>query len=176
VALAPAGGWTEGDESEQRRLSGFFHRTHKLTSVVYPHARTLVTRPRLRKLMFRDVMVHGDRIPSGEAAHIMQSLLECSIFFDLLEAVMRDGPAVDLDQVSCPVLIAWPEKDRIFPIQDYRETFATVPGVEVITLDGCGHVPMYDNPDLVARTLADFAARVKVSEPDSHSASASSVH
>ena len=176
VAVAPAGGWTKGDEQEQRRLSGFFYRTHKLTSLAYPHARRLVTRPRLRKLMFRDVMVPGERIPPGEAAHMMQGVLECSIFFDFIKAVMRDGPAVDLDQVSCPVRIAWAEKDTIFPVERYAEAFSDVPGVEAVRLPGCGHVPMYDNPDLVARTIGDFVATVDVSERDSHSASASSVH
>lgn len=69
VALAPAGGWTKGDEREERRLTGFFSRTHKLTSLAYPRARDLVTRPRLRKLMLRDVMEHGDRMRPGDALH-----------------------------------------------------------------------------------------------------------
>ena len=159
VGLAPGGGWRKGDEKEERRLTGFFRRTHKLTSLAYPRARSLVSRPRLRKLMFRDVMVHGERIPPGEAAHMMQGVLECSIFFEFLEAVIRDGPAVDLDRISCPVLIAWPEKDTIFPVERYADSFSTVPGVEVVRLAGCGHVPMWDDPDLVARTIGDFAMR-----------------
>ena len=157
VAIAPAGGWKEGDEAENRRLKGFFHRTRKLTKLAYPRARGLVTRPRLRKLMFRDVMEHGERIPPGEAAHLMQGMLECSIFFDFIEAVIRDGPATELDRISVPVLVAWAEKDTIFPIDRYEDAFAAVPGVEVVRLNGCGHVPMYDDPDLVARTIADFA-------------------
>lgn len=76
-----------------------------------------------------------------------------------MEAVIRDGPAVDLEQISCPVLIAWPEKDKIFPVERYADTFSTVPGVEVIRLHGCGHVPMWDDPGLVARTIGEFAAR-----------------
>ena len=175
VALSPAGGWTKGDEKEQRRLGGFFRRTHKLTLLAYPHARKLVTRPRLRKLMFRDAMVHGERVPPGEAAHMMQGMAECSIFSDFIEAVTRDGPAVDLDQISCPVRIAWAEKDTVLPIERYAEAFSEVPGVQAVRLPDCGHIPMYDNPALVARTIGDFVARVDVSERDSHSASASSV-
>jgi pimeloyl-ACP methyl ester carboxylesterase len=159
VAIAPAGGWTEGDERELRRLTGFFHRTHKLTTLAYPRARGLVTRPRLRKLMFRDVMEHGDRMPPGDALHMMQGVLECPIFFEFLDAVVRDGPAVDLEQISCPVRIAWAEKDTIFPVERYAETLSAVPGVEVVRLAGLGHVPMWDDPGVVARTIADFAAR-----------------
>jgi pimeloyl-ACP methyl ester carboxylesterase len=159
VGLAPAGGWERGDEKEQDRLTGFFKRTHRLTALAYPRARSLVTRPGLRKLMFRDVMEHGERIKPGDAAHMMQGVLECSIFFDFMDAVMRDGPAVDVDQISCPALVAWPEKDKIFPIERYFEAFGTIPNLEAVQLDGCGHVPMWDDPDLIASTIADFASR-----------------
>lgn len=160
VALAPAGGWERGDEKEERRLIGFFKRTHKLTALAYPRARSLVTRPRLRKLMFRDVMVHGERLRPGDAEHLMQGVLECSIFFEFLDGVIDAGPAVDLDTVTCPVLIGWPEQDNIFPPSRYAERYqAAIPGSELVQLPGCGHVPMWDAPDLVARTIADFAAR-----------------
>lgn len=165
VCLSPAGGWRADDEREERRLSGFFHRTHKLTSLIYPRARDFVTRPRMRRLMFRDMMVHGERVPPGEAHHLMQGLVECSIFFDFIDAVNRDGPAADMDQVSCPARIAWCEKDVIFPVERYSQTFSTVPDVEVTRLPGCGHVPMYDDPDLVARTIAEFSSASRSDEP-----------
>ena len=159
VAIAPAGGWKESDEREERRLTGFFNRTHKLSSLAYPRARGLVTRPLLRKLMLRDVMEHADRMRPGDALHMIQGVVECPIFFDFLQAVLRDGPAVDLERISCPVRIAWAEKDRIFPVERYGDAYSTVPGVEVVRLPGCGHVPMWDDPELVARTIGDFAAR-----------------
>ena len=158
VALSPAGGWSGDDEREERRLAGFFQRSRKGAELAYPRARGLVTRPRLRKLMFRDVMVHGERMPPGEAHHMMQGMVECSIFSEFVAAVTRDGPAVDLDRISCPVRIAWCEEDVIFPVERYSQTFGAVPGVEVTRLPGCGHVPMYDDPDLVARTIAEFAS------------------
>ena len=176
VGLSPAGGWWEHEEREEKRITGFFRRTHKATSLAMPRARGLVTRPRLRKLMFRDVMEHGERVPSGEAAHLMQGLVECSIFFPLMEAVLRDGPAADLDRISCPALIAWCEKDKIFPVGRYAEPYrAAVPGSELVVLHGCGHVPMYDDPQLVANTIANFADRATLdaSARDSHSSRSS---
>jgi pimeloyl-ACP methyl ester carboxylesterase len=160
VGIAPAGGWERGDEKEQRRLIGFFKRTRLLTTLAYPHVRSLVTRPGLRKLMFRDVMEHGERVRPGDAAHMMQGVLECSIFFEFMDSVIRDGPAAELDTITCPVLIAWPEHDRVLPPRRYAEAYkAAIPGSELIELRGCGHVPMWDDPDLITRTIADFAAR-----------------
>jgi pimeloyl-ACP methyl ester carboxylesterase len=176
VGLSPAGGWWEDEEREERRLTGFFRRTHRMTSLAMPRARGLVTRPRLRRLMFRDVLERGDRIPPGEAAHMMQGVVECSIFFEFMEAVMRDGPVADLDRVSCPVLVAWCEKDKIFPVDRYAERYrAAISGSELVVLGGCGHVPMYDDPQLVANTIADFAGRatLETSARDSHSSRSS---
>jgi pimeloyl-ACP methyl ester carboxylesterase len=176
VALSPAGGWWDDVEGEQRRLTGFFKRTHRMTSMAMPRARALVTRPRLRRLMFRDVMERGDRIPPGEAAHMMQGVVECSIFFDFMEAVVRDGPATGLDGITCPVLVGWCERDRVLPMQRYAEPYRdAIPGSELVVLHDCGHVPMYDDPDLVAGTIADFAARATLdaSARDSHSSRSS---
>jgi pimeloyl-ACP methyl ester carboxylesterase len=176
VALSPAGGWWDDEEREEKRLTGFFNRTRRATSLAMPRARGLVTRPRLRKLMFRDVAERGDRIPPGDAEHMMQGVVECSIFSEFMEVVMRDGPAVDLDRISCPVRIAWCEKDRILPMDRYAERYrAAIPGSELVVLEGCGHVPMYDDPQLVADTIADFAARATLdtSARDSHSSQSS---
>ena len=165
VALAPAGGWWD-DRNEEKRLTRYFHRLHRMVSVAAPRARGLVSRPGLRKLMFRDVMVHGDRMPPADAARTLDGIVGCSIFFDFLDAVERDGPAVGFDEVKCPVLIAWPDHDKIFPPPKYAARYqSAVPGSALVELPECGHVPMYDDPELVARTIADFAARAAASQP-----------
>lgn len=33
-----------------------------------------------------------------------------------------------------------------------------LPGAELVRLTGLGHVPMYDDPELVARTILDVTA------------------
>jgi pimeloyl-ACP methyl ester carboxylesterase len=33
--------------------------------------------------------------------------------------------------------------------------------VDLVRLDGAGHVPIYDNPDLVARTVLEFTDRAE---------------
>ena len=35
---------------------------------------------------------------------------------------------------------------------------AAIPGAELVALPAVGHVPMLDDPELVARTILDFTA------------------
>ena len=52
VALAPAGGWTDGDD-ETRRLARFFARQLRLTKAMGPRLPGILCRPRTRRLALR---------------------------------------------------------------------------------------------------------------------------
>ncbi|HEX5225184.1 MAG TPA: hypothetical protein VFW29_08645, partial [Solirubrobacteraceae bacterium] len=61
---------------------------------------------------------------------------------------------------TCPVLMATPEHDRVLPPPLHAPRYRReIPGVEAITLPGCGHVPMWDDTALVVRTIAGFIDR-----------------
>lgn len=52
-----------------------------------------------------------------------------------------------------PVTIAWGAKDRILPRANARVARERLPQARFILLRGCGHVPMTDDPELVANVL-----------------------
>ena len=52
-----------------------------------------------------------------------------------------------------PVTIAWGTKDRILPPANARVARQRLPRARFMSLPGCGHVPMTDDPELVARVL-----------------------
>jgi pimeloyl-ACP methyl ester carboxylesterase len=55
------------------------------------------------------------------------------------------------DQV--PVTIAWGTHDRLLSPRQALVARARLPQARYIPLPGCGHVPMTDNPQLVADVL-----------------------
>ncbi|MGI5237461.1 alpha/beta fold hydrolase [Dactylosporangium sp. CA-139066] len=60
---------------------------------------------------------------------------------------------------AVPVTVAWAGRDRILqPIQAMRAR-EVLPGARHLTLDGCGHVPMSDNPAAVAAIILETAVR-----------------
>ena len=173
--LAPAGGWEHGSRAE-RRLRRLFTMGRKLNDRFLPYAARLVRRPRVRKLMFRDVMRHPERLTPAQAAARMEAMTGCTVFWELMETIMRDGPPDWLGEVDAPTLVAWPEFDRILPEKGHSEPFRElVRGAEWRILPGVGHVPMADDPGLVSRTILDWAQAASRSESmPARSASSSS--
>jgi pimeloyl-ACP methyl ester carboxylesterase len=165
VGLSPAGGWEAGSRAE-RRLRGLFTRSHKLSKALLPRMESLMRRPRLRRALLRQVVARGDRIPAAAAAQLIRDAVACPVYFDLMDAILRDGPPVRLDGVTCSVLIAWGTRDRILPSRSYaRRLRELVPAAEWVELRGLGHVPMSDDAELVARTISDFTARAREHAP-----------
>jgi pimeloyl-ACP methyl ester carboxylesterase len=66
-----------------------------------------------------------------------------------------EGPVPDL-----PVTIAWAEHDRILARPRVADLRRMCPQAELLVLRGCGHVPMSDDPELVAKVLLDGSAAV----------------
>ena len=64
-----------------------------------------------------------------------------------------------------PTTIAWGTKDRILPYAQSATARRRLPSAEHVDLPGCGHVPMIDDPDLVARVIDVTARRAHRREP-----------
>ena len=158
IALSPGGGFEPGSRAE-RRVARLFARQHRLGKVALPYTERLVARPRLRRIGMRNVMLHGERVPPAEAVAMTVGSLECTIREPLMEWILRESRHVQLGEIACPVLIAWAEHDRILPERTCAVRLRRdLPDVEWRVLRGVGHVPMYDDPYLVARTIIEFAA------------------
>jgi pimeloyl-ACP methyl ester carboxylesterase len=54
---------------------------------------------------------------------------------------------------SVPVTVAWGAKDRILPPHQAERARELLPEARHVALPACGHVPMTDNPDLVAELI-----------------------
>jgi pimeloyl-ACP methyl ester carboxylesterase len=160
VAISPGGGWRPEDAAEGERIIKWFARNQKLARLSLPRAELIMRRPGTRRLVLRDVMVHGELVPPKEAVGLVRGSVNCTVVEDVF-ATIRSGSALltDLDKIECPVLVAWGDKDRILPLPRHGPRFRDeIPGVEFRVWKGVGHTPMWDDPGLVASTIGDFAA------------------
>jgi pimeloyl-ACP methyl ester carboxylesterase len=160
IAISPGGGWDGQDVAEQERIIKWFARNRKLTARTAKHLPKVMRRPGIRRLALRDVMTRGDQVPVAEAVALAESSLRCSVVDDVFETIRSGtGRVVDLDRISCPVLVVWGDKDRILPIDRHAARFrAEIPGVDYRVLPGVGHTPMWDDPGLITGLIGDFAA------------------
>ena len=105
----------------------------------------------MRRVSVRDIASHGDRLSVAQALGAADDLLGCSIRDDILGTTEQVAP---LDPVPCPITLAWSEADAVLPLATNGAIArARVPGASFVVLPGVGHVPMIDDPSLVARTI-----------------------
>jgi pimeloyl-ACP methyl ester carboxylesterase len=62
------------------------------------------------------------------------------------------------DDLDVPVTVAWGTHDRVLWARQVRTARRVLPEATLVPLPGCGHVPMSDDPDLVAQVLLDGSA------------------
>jgi pimeloyl-ACP methyl ester carboxylesterase len=158
LAVAPAGGWTEGD-GEALRLSRFFARQLRLAQAAAPRMVSLARRPGLRRLALRDIMRHGELVSPADAVDLARSALRCPIAQLALSAMRadRDLALRDLERIDCPVLLASPQFDRVLPPERHAPRLRReIPGVRSRLLAGCGHLPMWDDTRLVVSTICEW--------------------
>lgn len=161
VALAPAGGWTEGD-GEAQRLARFFARQLRITRLSKDRIGTVMRRPASRRFALRDAMRHGELVSPADAVDLALASLGCPIAGKAIQALRADrGVSLrELDRITCPVLLASPQFDRILPVKRHAPRFKReIPGVESRMLPGCGHLPMWDDTRLVVQTISEFVDR-----------------
>ncbi|MFF1380021.1 alpha/beta fold hydrolase [Streptomyces sp. NPDC058308] len=59
------------------------------------------------------------------------------------------------DVPDLPVTVAWGTRDRLLLRRQGIRAKHAIPGARLVRLPGCGHVPMNDDPALVARVILD---------------------
>ncbi len=158
VALSPAGGWTAGSRQERRILKSI-RQGHAINRWAAPRARAMMRRTGYRRLMYSQAMAHPERLDAEVAADAVRAFAGADIP-RFLSDVDGQGGIRDLHDVTCPVLIAWAEKDRILPRKAYSTLFdEQMPQAERTVMPGVGHVAMWDDPALVADVILRFTQR-----------------
>ena len=151
-ALSPAGCW---DTSAGEHLAG----AAKLRKAVKLAQRTRRIMPwaarlsLVRRIALRDNAVHGGRVAPGEMLDIVDDLLACTVRDELLSTEEEVAP---MDPLPCPVVLAWSEKDRILPVSTIgARARILMPQAAWRVIPGVGHVPMFDDPCLVAAVIRE---------------------
>jgi len=111
----------------------------------------------LRRRALRTFSAHPDRIPPAAGRELVLGWIDADGYEGANKA-MREHvfrPAGYPPEVA--VTIAWAEHDQLVgpPREECRPA-----GARFLVLPGVGHTPMWDDPELVARTILDGSARV----------------
>ncbi len=161
-ALSPGGAWKRGDEPAANTVEHAKNTVEILSAAVRATRRKRAELPELaqsadwRARALRYNAVHGDRVSTDAYLAIADDVIGCEIAEDLLaDPTMQLTP---LDRPPCPITLAWSEQDRLFPI-DVNGALARqlIPAARFTVLPDVGHIPMLDDPQLVAQVILTAA-------------------
>lgn len=159
-ALSPAGAWVaEGRHRAANKLRRAVSATRSARFVLPLLARSA----RFRRWALRDNALHGERVSRGELLELTADLLGCEVCEDIFASTEQLLPLTP----ECPVLLAWSGGDRIFPVQIHAgRARELVPGAQFVVLEDVGHVPMLDDPRLVAETILASTRMARARAPE----------
>jgi pimeloyl-ACP methyl ester carboxylesterase len=160
--LCPAGGWYPGSPEERATLR-FFKRNLRMAPVARAVGPYLLRVPAMRRAALRELMARPGNLTADEARMMFEGSSGCTI--------LRDGIAIaetgeffsDLGEISAPVRILYGTEDKLvrWP-SHYQRMKKLLPDVEYLPLEGLGHLPMWDDPQLVARRILEVTAPAAV--------------
>lgn len=149
TALSPAGLWTP----LQRRLSLSLVRSiHRSARYMPPTLATRLAQTTTgRAFMTGILFARPDLLDPQVLLEDMRAMANAVGFGPSIAAgdkIIFAGPAPEV-----PITIAWGARDFLFHRPRAESVIRLIPHVQLLRLPGCGHVPMYDNPELVAHVL-----------------------
>jgi pimeloyl-ACP methyl ester carboxylesterase len=154
TGLSPAGFHNDRERVFQRTSLKF---TRQLCRLIAPQA-DLVARPRLgRALTGGQYFARPGRASPEYIAGNIRAVASASWFDETLRAITEERFS-EGEKIGVPVTIAWGEHDRLLLPRQARRAQAAIPSARVLTLRGCGHIPMPDDPDQVASVLLEGSA------------------
>jgi pimeloyl-ACP methyl ester carboxylesterase len=147
VALAPAGGWEDGDPLADQALE-HFTRMQELLAGAAPYADRIVSSPEGRRRATEYTTVSYEHIPAELLAHQIRAAASTPAAAALIERARTHGYQLEPERIACPVRIVWGTEDRILPwpraARRYRERW--LPHADWVELPGVGHCPQLDAP------------------------------
>lgn len=77
----------------------------------------------------------------------------------------RDGFYPRLAQLQVPAMFVWGSHDRLVPAAFSRHVREWLPSAQQIVLEGCGHVPQVEHPELTMELLDGFFGHAGAARP-----------
>ncbi len=149
TTLSPAGFFR--GQADVRYARSIFTVMRVAGRVLAPTAPVLLRSTAGRGLVYFAVVRRPSQLTSEQARGDMAAFLASG---DAVKVILAGTDQfTGLIPADVPVTIAWGAKDRLLPRRQAIVAKAQLPSAHFVLLRGCGHVPMTDNPAMVAGVL-----------------------
>ncbi|MEU8178212.1 alpha/beta hydrolase [Microbispora hainanensis] len=151
VALSPIGFWSRSEHVYARAVLRLLRLATRAGGLPALAAGTAEGRALAMSLL----VARPERLSREAVAAAATAMRECAGFEETLDSMAWVAPPAP---PQVPVTIAWGDRDRLLPRRQAVRA-ARWAGQRTLMLRGCGHLPMSDDPELVARVIIEGSAR-----------------
>jgi pimeloyl-ACP methyl ester carboxylesterase len=158
VLVSAAGISTFGDPRTVRALPAL-RRLERVTAAgaawVASKSDAVALRPRLREATLALVVAHPSRLPAALAAEQIRGAGTPG-FLPALEAVLDYDVRERLQEIACPTLIVWGDRDRLISVRDADVFAELIPDSRKVIFTDTGHMAMLERPAAFNALLGDL--------------------
>ena len=129
-----------------------------------PAAKLLTASAASRSLMLGALHARPWRVPASDAAAEIRDFATAPGFQPTLHLTTGTKLPKGLSDIRVPVRICFGTEYLMIGALTAPRFAAAIPGAQLVPLLGCGHVPMADDPHLVATTITEFTTRHRHAE------------
>ena len=145
--ISPAGMW-------RRPLGPRSFNSRGLARAIRPVIYGMLGSDGARARMLSTTVGRPDKLDRAGARELVAGWLDAP-GYDAANAQMRANVFERPEQITVPTTIAWGELDRLVaPPRPERRP----PNSSFVVLEGCGHTPNWDEPELITRLLLEASA------------------
>ncbi len=149
TAIAPAGSGRNWRElAYARAVSKVMEAAGTLAE---PLAPVLARSTAGRALIYAAIVSKPSQVTPKQASDDMEAFLAARSAVNAILAAAV--PYSGIIPAGVRVTVAWGTRDHLLPPHQAQVARARIPQANIVLLPGCGHVPMTDNPQLVADVL-----------------------
>jgi pimeloyl-ACP methyl ester carboxylesterase len=147
TGLCSAGFWREPLGPKRNIARAMARLTHQIAPL-------LMRSDRIRTSALAGQMRHPERVSRADAVALVRGYARASGYSGASE-LMRSNMVGSIDDIEAPVTLAWAEFDTLVR----RTPIRALEGVaRQRVLPGCGHIPTWDDPELITRVILDGSA------------------
>jgi len=146
TALSPAGFWSPVERLYARAVLGGAHAL--LATIPSARLERMLATPVLRTALIGLLLAHPSRVDPAQIAADLGGLSRPRSSFATMLSQLASWtiPA----RAAVPTTVGWGARDFLLPRWQSERLRRALPDAAVYVLPGCGHVPMADDPALVA--------------------------
>jgi 3-oxoadipate enol-lactonase len=103
----------------------------------------------------------GSRAVAGAYEQLLDSVqrVHQASYEKTLEASVAQDRAAPIEQIKVPTLVITGDEDKVYPPAMAKDIARRIPGAELVTMHGVGHLSNLEQPDEFNQAVLDFLIR-----------------